>query len=57
MVDAFHYAIWAIEHPEQGYDERSKPVAASVAYSFADKAEPSVFGGPARKGPQTVRVS
>ena len=34
MVDAFHYALWAIEHPEASCADAPPPRAIEMKYDF-----------------------
>jgi hypothetical protein len=36
MVDAFHYALWALEHPEPDYGNMPPPQASEMKYNFGD---------------------
>jgi hypothetical protein len=36
MVDAFHYALWALEHPEPTYADAGPPKAYGVRYDIGD---------------------
>jgi hypothetical protein len=36
MVDAFHYALWALEHPEPDYGNMPPPQASEMKYNVGD---------------------
>jgi len=36
MVDAFHYALWALEHPDPDYGNTPPPSASEMKYDFRD---------------------